>query len=68
MGDLYTVVTWPDSQELMDKEGFNENCYLINDDKGMEEFGSSAYFVNKEWLDRINEQSTNPFPLRGNEQ
>lgn len=67
MGDLYTVVTWPDSQELMDKEGFNAHCYLINDDKGMEEFGSSAYFVNKEWLDRINEQSTNQFPLRGNE-
>ena len=56
MGDLYTIVEWPDSQELMNEEGFEENCYLVNDAKGIEEFGYCAYFVNKEWLDRINEQ------------
>jgi stage V sporulation protein AE len=31
-------------------EGFKENSYLINDEKGIEEFGSSAYFVNTKWL------------------
>ena len=49
MEDRYIVVTWPDSQELMELEGFRENSYLINDDKGMNDFGSSAYFVSEEW-------------------
>lgn len=42
--DKYIVITWPDSQELMDKEWFDE-CHLINDEMGLEKFGSSAYFV-----------------------
>ena len=46
----YEVVEWPQSQELMDKKGFKENAFLINDEEGMKRFGSSAYFVNKEWL------------------
>ena len=46
----YVVVTWPDSQNLMDREGFRENSYLVNDDKGIEDFGSSAYFVDEDWL------------------
>ena len=44
----YVVVTWPEIQFYMNREGFNENAYLINDEKGMEEFGSSAYFVNEQ--------------------
>lgn len=27
----YEVLTWPYVQDLMDKEGFRENSYLIND-------------------------------------
>lgn len=34
----------------MELEGFEENSYLINDEKGIEKLGSSAYFVNTEWL------------------
>lgn len=49
----YTVVCWPEIQELMDKEGFEDHAYLINDDKGLDEFGSSAYFVDKEWLNQL---------------
>lgn len=49
MGNDYIVVTWPDVQELMEVEGFRKNSYLINDEKGMDDFGSSAYFVDKEW-------------------
>jgi hypothetical protein len=46
----YIVVGWPDIQYLFDKEGFKENSYLINDEQGLEDFGSSAYFVNVDWL------------------
>lgn len=54
----YVVVTWPESQDLMDKPGFRENSYLINDDKGIEDFGSSAYFVDEEWLAEATKETT----------
>ena len=50
--EKYIVVTWPDIQYLMDKEGFEDNAFLINDDKGLDRFGSSAYFVEESWLNR----------------
>lgn len=49
----YIVIQWPDSQYYMGLEGFKENSYLINDKKGMKDFGSSAYFVNEEWLNEL---------------
>lgn len=51
----YVVITWPESQNLFDIPGFEENSYLVNDDQGMEDFGSSAYFVDEEWLNALNE-------------
>ena len=48
----YTVVTWPEVQLLLDLEGFKEHSYLINDDHGLDDFGSSAYFVETEWLSK----------------
>lgn len=53
MKDLYKVIQWPDIQELMDKSGFEDNSYLINDDKGLDDFGSSAYFINLQWLEEL---------------
>lgn len=50
MEELYEVVCWPGIQNLMDRPGFEDNAFLINDDRGMEKFGSSAYFVNTKWL------------------
>lgn len=50
----YDVVLWPDSQDLMELDGFDENSYLINDEAGLEIFGSSAYVVSKMWLDSQN--------------
>lgn len=47
--DLFIVVQWPEVQDLMDKEGFDENAFLINDEKGYIKFGDSAYFVNLNW-------------------
>ncbi len=50
---FYEVVTWPEVQELMAIDGFRENSYLVNDEKGIEDFGSSAYFVSVDWLEEL---------------
>ncbi len=44
----YNIIRWPESQLLMDKPGFEEHSYLINDEKGLDDFGSSAFFVESE--------------------
>ncbi len=48
----YEIIGWPDIQELMDKEGFEDNVTLIepNDNMGI---GSSTYLVDKEWLESL---------------
>ena len=52
----YVVIGWPDIQQYMDIPGFEENSYLVNDEKGMEDFGSSAYFVDEDWLESIGKE------------
>ncbi len=52
---VYEIVTFPKVQSLMEKAGFKEHSYLVNDEKGIEDFGSSAYFVDIEWLEKLNE-------------
>ena len=49
--DTFEVVCWPESQMLMGRDGFEEDSCLVNDDRGLHEFGSSAYFVNRKWLE-----------------
>ena len=49
--ETFEVVCWPESQMLMELDGFEENSYLVNDDRGLLEFGSSAFFVNRKWLE-----------------
>ena len=56
MKKTYEVVCWPEVQELFEWPGFRENSYLVNDEKGMEDFGSSSYFVDSEWLRSIEEE------------
>lgn len=51
---MYVVVTWPNSQDLMEVEGFEDNSYLINDERGIRDFGPSAYFVDVKWLNNLN--------------
>lgn len=46
----YVVISWPESQELMEAEGFDDNSYLVMDSNGLEDFGPSAYFVDVDWL------------------
>lgn len=48
----YIVLLWDEAQSLQDKEGFDNNAYLIEDEKGLKDFGSGAYFVNKNWYFR----------------
>ena len=49
--ETFEVVCWPESQMLMELDGFEENSYLVNDDRSLLEFGSSALFVNRKWLE-----------------
>lgn len=44
--DEYIIVEWPESQELMEQEWFDE-CVLINDETMLDKVGNSAYFVPK---------------------
>ncbi len=53
ISSLYVPVQWPESQSLMEKEGFLENCHLINDTTGYQQFGDSAYMVNLKWLNSL---------------
>ena len=44
--DSYTLVQWPDSQELMEEDWFEEEAILDVEGK----FGGSAYFVPTKYL------------------
>lgn len=41
----YIIVTWPESQSLMDYDWFEDECMLINSEPLLEAYGGSAYFV-----------------------
>ena len=62
----YVIVQFPESQDLMELKGFEENCCLVNDSHFVEMYGSSAYFVNVSWLESNSkfseiDEPTNPF-------
>ena len=48
--DGLCIVTWPDSQCIFDMPKFWEHAWLINDDYGLNRFGSAAYVVEKNWF------------------
>ena len=50
MEDLFTVVTWPESQELLEIEGFEENSILINDGPLYDQYGDATYLVAVDFL------------------
>lgn len=45
--EKYILISWPESQELMEQSWFDE-CILMNDENHLDEIGSSAYFVPEE--------------------
>lgn len=53
MYDNMIVVQFPESQILDTKEGFFENCELINSERGIQMFGGCAYLVNKDWYEKV---------------
>ena len=54
--DKYIVVTFPESHELVCERDFDKNSYYINDDDGIKDFGTSAYFVKEKWYKKIMEK------------
>ena len=56
--ELFTPVTWPESQGLMELPGFEENALLINDQPLLEQYGSSAYLVRVSWLESLEDGET----------
>lgn len=51
--DDFVIITWPEIQDFMNVEGFEENSCLLNTEPMLTEYGSSAYFVRKEWLKQL---------------
>ena len=47
---MFTVVTWPESQALMELPDFHEHCHLINNPEGLSQFGPQAYMCEISWL------------------
>lgn len=43
--ELYVLVTWPESQQLMEQDWFDKEAILMNDESHLEEIGSQSYFV-----------------------
>lgn len=48
----YIVIEFPESQYLFNIEDWKEHCHLINDDEGINKYGSSAYFVEEDWYNK----------------
>jgi hypothetical protein len=49
----YIVVKWPESQMIMEKSWFRDECILIDNDHGYKTHGDSAYLVPKERYDKL---------------
>ena len=54
----YVLISWPESQELMEMKGFEEHSSLAD----CEQFGPCAYFVEKEWLESDEEEEEDDSP------
>ena len=55
--DDYVIIGWPDIQDLMDLEDFDENATLIEPNSYMG-IDSSTYLVDKEWLKSLEDEQT----------
>lgn len=45
----YIIIGWPDIQDYMDIEGFEENSTLINENENIG-IGSSTYLISRDWI------------------
>ena len=47
--DDYVIIGWPEIQDYMEEDGFEDNATLITPNESMG-IGSSTYLMNKEWI------------------
>lgn len=55
---MYELITWPEIQDYMECEGFREHSCLADDEYFFDSYGSSAYFVDAEWLKEVRKEMT----------
>lgn len=49
----YIIKEWPETQSLMEIDGFNEHACLINEESWLDQYGPQSYFVEEDWLQNI---------------
>lgn len=49
--EKYVIVLWPDIQEYMERDDFQDEAIPILDERSLTKYGSSAYFVPEEWVE-----------------
>ena len=59
------LVPWPEVQDYMDMEGFEEHSSLANDEFTLNKYGSSAYWIEQEWKEQVDEVQFALEELRG---
>jgi len=59
MDDIFIVITFPKVQELMEREGFEENSEIIISSSLIKVYGQSAYFVRLSWINFLNKDNNN---------
>lgn len=51
----FVLVEYPEVQKYIELDGFSDNAYFTNDERGLlTESGSGAFFVNIDWLESHN--------------
>lgn len=50
--ETFVIITWPEIQEFMEIDGFDDNACLVNDVPFISQYGSLAYFVRVSWLEK----------------
>lgn len=51
----YVIIGWPEIQDIMDEEDFEDNTALITPNSYIG-IGSSTYLVDKEWFESLEER------------
>ena len=49
--EKYVLVRWPESQNFMEEEWFQDEAILMNDYNKLDDIGSSAYFIPEQRYD-----------------
>lgn len=47
----YAIVSWSESQRLMEIEDWEKHRFLITDGAGIKQYGCCAYAAEKNWLE-----------------